>query len=197
MPATYSPISILEIMEGNMTTSIFTNSDFGSALAENRLHCPESDYLPGTTVSSRYCFIGDEAFPLRSNLQRPFPGKGLPETSRVYNYRLSRARRVVENAFGILSARWRFLRAPIQAKPEKASEFILAAVALHNWLKKQTDTQKVHGRVYCPPGYTDYEDAHGTLHKGIWRSVAKEIGTLSDINKLSTNNHSTDAQAYR
>ena len=50
---------------------------------------------------------------------------------RIYNYRLSRTRRVVENVFGILSARWQFLRSPIQVQPEKAANSILASVALH------------------------------------------------------------------
>ena len=178
-------------------SSVFNNSNFGKALVENSLGIPESDYLPGTTMSSRYCFIGDEAFPLRANLQRPVPGRGLPEISRIYNYRLSRARRVVENAFGILSARWRLLRAPIQAQPEKASKYILAAVALHNWLKKHNDSQIANRRNYCPPGYTDYGDAHGILHEGIWRSEVKEASSLSEITKLSSNNHSKTAQAFR
>ena len=98
---------------------VFNNSNFGKALNENSLGIIDSDFLPGTTVSSRVCFIGDEAFPLQENLQCPFPGKGLSEGLRIYNYRLSRAPRIVENAFGILSARWRFLRAPIQAQPER------------------------------------------------------------------------------
>ncbi len=83
-------------------SSVFNNSNFGKALVENSLGIPESDYLPSTTMRSRYCFIGDEAFPLRANLQRPVPGRGLPEISRIYNYRLSRARRVVENAYSPL-----------------------------------------------------------------------------------------------
>ena len=67
-------------------SSVFKNSNFGKALIANSLGIPDSYFLPGTTVSSRYCFIGDEAFPLRENLQRPFPGKGLPESYRIYNY---------------------------------------------------------------------------------------------------------------
>ena len=58
-------------------------------------------------IRHRNVFLADEAFPLRRNLMRPFPGKHLTREQRVYYYRLSRARFVVENAFGILSSQWR------------------------------------------------------------------------------------------
>ena len=49
-----------------------------------------------------YVIVGDEAFPLKPYLMQPFPGRDIRnnEERRKYNYRLSRARRVIENAFG-------------------------------------------------------------------------------------------------
>ena len=53
-----------------------------------------------------FIFIGDEAFPLKRNLLRPYPGRiNRAEPMAVYNYRLSREQRIVENSFGILTAR--------------------------------------------------------------------------------------------
>ncbi len=77
------------------------------ALEENRLHLPEPDALPGTQTAVPYMVIADDAFPLKTNLQKPYPHRNLSQEKRIYNYRLSRARRVSENAFGILANRFR------------------------------------------------------------------------------------------
>lgn len=61
------------------------------------------------------------------------------ERNKIYNYRLSRARRVVENAFGILSARWRVFRTVIQVQPNSVDKIVLAACCLHNMLCRSHD----------------------------------------------------------
>ena len=112
--------------------SVFAQSEFGRRLEANNLQFPQAEdgELP-------YVFVADEAFPLKTQLLRPYPGSGsnLTDIKSVFNYRLSRARRVVENAFGILVAKWRILRQPIIAKPEKIDVLVKAMCVLHNFLR--------------------------------------------------------------
>ena len=83
---------------------VLSNSNFGRAVQNNSLSLPPDRPLPGTSSPAvPYIFVGDAAFPLRPNLMRPFPGKHLTQPQSVYNYRLSRVRRVIENSFGILA----------------------------------------------------------------------------------------------
>ncbi|CAN7944916.1 unnamed protein product, partial [Ixodes hexagonus] len=76
--------------------------------------------------------VGDEDFPLSANLMKPYTGTKLDEEQIIFNY--SRARRVAENAFGILANRFRFLHTPIDAEPERVTSFVKAAFVLHNYL---------------------------------------------------------------
>lgn len=70
------------------------------------------------------CLLGDKAFALRKNLLRLYPNTINDRPTRIFNNRLSRARNVLENAFGILSARWRVYRRPIECKLETVDHII-------------------------------------------------------------------------
>ncbi|KAH9384379.1 hypothetical protein HPB48_026386 [Haemaphysalis longicornis] len=79
-------------------------------------------------------FVADDAFPIGGNMMKPFGGTSLTANKRVFNYRLSRARRVVENAFGILFSRFRYLLSINNAEPDRAKGIVDAACVLQNFL---------------------------------------------------------------
>lgn len=53
--------------------------------------------LPNTNIIMSYAFVGEEAYPLRNDLLKPYPHRQLQPEQHIFNYRLSRARRVVES----------------------------------------------------------------------------------------------------
>ena len=84
------------------------NSDGGTwaqnplrkALENNTFHLTKPlsrdlDYIP-------FVCVADNAFPLATYMMKPYPQKDLSRDKRIFNYRLSRAGRISENAFGIL-----------------------------------------------------------------------------------------------
>lgn len=86
-----------------------------------------------------YFFVGDSAFSMNKNLWKAFPGDHIKGSARrIFNYRFSRARRVVENAFGIISSVLSFLRRPMLLQPHIAQVIVLACLHLHNYLKKHS-----------------------------------------------------------
>ena len=78
--------------------------------------------------------LSDDSFPLKEYIQKPFGQVGLTTEKRTVNYRLSRARCIVENRFGILANRFRVFMAPIHLSPEKAEVIVMACCSLHNFL---------------------------------------------------------------
>ncbi|KAH7693417.1 hypothetical protein AAVH_39547 [Aphelenchoides avenae] len=112
---------------------IFDRSDLKRLLKDpaNPLNLPALDPLPldagGHTAAEDvpYFFVGDGAFPLMKNLMVPVGSRRLSRENRIYNYRHSRARRMIESTFGLLCARWRILLRPIDTS---------AVISLHNFL---------------------------------------------------------------
>nr|CAI5834833.1 unnamed protein product [Callosobruchus analis] len=49
-------------------------------------------------------------------------------------YGVSRARRIVENAFGILASRFRIYKTQINREPKRTDAVVMASCALHNFL---------------------------------------------------------------
>ena len=120
-------------------SGVFNNSVMGKMFLAGDLDIPGPVTLPGWEDQEPFphCLVGDEAFPLGIHMMKPYPGRGtgqLEEDENTFNYRLSRARRIVENAFGILAMRWQVFTGVMQLNPENATLVVQATTCLHNYL---------------------------------------------------------------
>lgn len=111
---------------------IFRESTLYQHLVAGSLNIPADCNLPNSNKRLPYVLLGDEAYPLLKHLLKPFPRNNLDAEKTIFNYRLSRARRVVECAFGILAGKWRILTKSIETSPENAEKIINCACVLHN-----------------------------------------------------------------
>lgn len=128
---------------------IFIATELYRRLENNEFNLPPEILLPGTTISVPPVLIGDEAFPLKTYLMRPFPSKKLTPDEELFNNNLSCARKTIECAFGILRAKWRFLGTAIEIPCiHKASLLIQTACVLHNIIRDRDGINDFHYTTY-------------------------------------------------
>ncbi|XP_044766239.1 protein ANTAGONIST OF LIKE HETEROCHROMATIN PROTEIN 1-like [Coccinella septempunctata] len=158
---------------------VFNNTFFKKALEENSLHFPPPRALPGRSSTTPFVIVADDAFPLSPNIMKAYSGshdKGSKKM--IFGYRLSRARRVSENAFGAITNSFRVFRSPM------ATKVTMAAVCLHNYLRKSSSRT-----VYNPVGIFDSESIDdGEIIPGFWRHDASssQLRDFAGIPRRST-----------
>lgn len=144
---------------------VFNCTTFFKSLSDGTLNLPEPSPLPARNDSIPYVLVGDDAFALSNNLIKPYSKQNLSGLERIFNYRLSRARRIVENAFGLLANRFRVFVGPIHLDPAKTRMVTIACCCLHNYLLKRRDD-------YFTPNSVDRYDEQGNVLDGDWRQLA-------------------------
>ena len=122
---------------------LFTRSILGKSLENITLNISNSKPPPNSEEPLPFVIVDDEVFPMKKYFLWPYSGVSArnEESRQIYNYRLSRARRVVENAFGILTQKFRLFYGRIQLSPENADKVILAACVLHNYLRNDINVE--------------------------------------------------------
>ncbi|XP_051170914.1 uncharacterized protein LOC127287835 [Leptopilina boulardi] len=146
-------------MGSNNDAGIFNESPIGQCMKQQQLHLPKGvAKLPGSEETTSAMFLGDEIFPISKNFIVPYGGINLDEASRIFNYRLSRARRVIENAFGILVARWRIFKRILELEVDCIDTIILATICLHNLLRTKDELENPPAIQYCTPRFVDQEN---------------------------------------
>jgi len=148
----------------NSDGGLLYHSNLGKALENNSFNIPESKTLPGTNTKVPFVIVGDEAFPLKTYLLRPYPGKQLDDfDKKIYNYHLWRPRRVVENTFGILSQKF-------------ADFIILATCVVHNFIR--SDSRATNFLQHNDPPTISSELQHIPMQGGSSQQAAFEVREL-------------------
>ena len=110
----------------------FSASALYKFLENHEKTLPPPACLPGSAIDMPFVLLGDDAYPLKTFLMKPFTKRNLSNEEAIFNYRLSRARRTVECAFGIITAKWRLLIKAIETTVEKAERIVKCVCLLHN-----------------------------------------------------------------
>ena len=169
--------------------SIFARTELNTSFDSGAAPIPPPSLVDGFLLP--YILVGDEIFPLKTWLMKPYPGRNLSEEEAVFNYRLSRARRTIKNAFGILAARWRIFRRPIRADVETVDVIVKATLCLHNYLCLTENAS------YIPSGFVDSWNNDGTIKQGDWRSLSTGTVGMRPLRRVGTPNYPYDAKTTR
>ena len=151
----------------NADSAIFNRSAFGLALINGELDIPPPKSLPNWPAGGvlPHCFVADEAFPIRADIMHPYPRVSrqhrLSEAEQVFNYRLSHARCIMENAFGILAQRFCIFNRRIPLKSKNADKIVKACCILYNYLMENKDIPTIYNRLN--PGQEPYLQDDGAI----------------------------------
>ena len=110
---------------------ILEYTDFYDKVRNECLKIPESSDVKGRKLPC--VFVGDEAFSLRKDFLRPYNVKQLTRERKIFNFRLSRARRITENVFGILVERFSIYKTHINIQLDNVKDVVMASCAMHNF----------------------------------------------------------------
>lgn len=161
---------------------IFSNSQLHSFLQEqSELLSSLGKHIMNNLIPLH--LIGDSAFPFQAHIMKPYPHRTMMlDEQREFNFRLSRARRVIENAFGRLKGRWRILRKRLEVNIDRVDELIEACVILHNICERK--------KCPLPPSWTEDEVNSGGLLRpfraapGSSRATTMRAKTIRDTLSL-------------
>ena len=123
---------------------IFNASQQKRRIEDGRIGFPDPAPITQGGRDVPYFILADDAFALKTWLMKPYGRRLLTREERIANYRISRGRRVVENAF-------------IELPPETVREVVMTCVVLHNILRSQYQGQPAGQQ----PGEEDDDDLPG------------------------------------
>ncbi|XP_071499235.1 putative nuclease HARBI1 [Diadema antillarum] len=158
------------------------------ALEAGTIGLPDPDPLPHDDRPMPYFIVADDAFALKTWLMKPLPQRNMSVEERVFNYRLSRARRVVENTFGLLASRFRCLLTTMPQTPERVCTITMACCVLHNYLLIKNPT------IECNLVDQDNPETPGII-PGAWRDHA-HLPHIEEVYRGNINRAAKEQRQY-
>ncbi|XP_069622611.1 uncharacterized protein [Ranitomeya imitator] len=126
----------IQSCESSNDSQISTTSIMGQQLLVNPRAIPQPRVLLGSSgPPAPFVIVADEAFDMSNHVLRPFSCRGMDNRRRIYNCRLTKARKYVEYGFGLLFAKWQLLSSAIQLDEPNVTSVIQACVILHNFVR--------------------------------------------------------------
>jgi hypothetical protein len=114
--------------------------------------------------------------------------KQLTRERKIFNYRLSRAQRIIENAFGILVARFGILKTHINIQLDNIKDVVMASCALHSFLRRTSPDS------YTPSECFDTEDLQNGTFTADLRSDPSNMAT---VKRGNSRNHQLTGKDVR
>ena len=114
---------------------IFKHTNLRYKIEDNSIGFPDSESLEIGGPKVNFFILGDDVFPLKLRLMRPYSSHNMDLNEMVFNYRIRQGRTVVENAFGMLMSRFRIFQRPLQQELLVVNRVIMACLVLHNLLR--------------------------------------------------------------
>ena len=104
-------------------------------IKDGSLGLPPPEPLVELGPDLHYFFLGDDAFALMPWMVKQYSLRKLTMEERIAINRISKGRRVVENAFGILVSNFRVLLGTREQIPRAVGDIVFTCVVFHSTLR--------------------------------------------------------------
>ena len=119
----------IPVVKDTSDAQIFNESELKETVESSEIRFPPPEPMTNDNEWMPFLMIWDNAFTLCTIMMVPYSRKNLSRSERIFNCRISCARRVVENAFSILAARFQCLLGTLQQNPVAVRDIIQACVS--------------------------------------------------------------------
>jgi len=127
-------------------------ADYFLAVRTDGLRNATFSHFPHDLVQWVFALHKHGAFALSQHVLRRYPSRNVDVARRLYsyNYRLTRARRMVECAFGTVCNKWRIFHCAIDVCPNFCDVIVKTCCTLHNFVRQRDGFQFQDTLYECP-----------------------------------------------